>query len=384
VATDNSKKRANKKRRGRGEGSIKQRGPNCWETRVSLGYNSKGKRVRKTVYGATKAEVMQKVSELRFKLARGEAVDPSRLTLAEWLQHWLDVSRTNMAESTWEGYDELARLYVQPILGHVQLQRITPLHIEQLYAQLVKDKKSLFRCRAVGTFLSAALNQAVRQRLLATNPVRQVRKPKPRPREIRPFTDKEARRFLEALKTYRLYALFALALGSGMRQGELFGLRWCDVDLEKEELAVTRTLAQVKGKRYLKEPKSERSRRRLRLPGFVVEALRAHRERMLTECLPVEGDAPVFCTRRGTWLKRNDLTKHVFKPALKRGGLKDIRFHDLRHTHATSLLRRGKSIKAVSYRLGHASVQLTLQVYTHVLPVDDQELADTLDQVYAV
>lgn len=193
-----------------------------------------------------------------------------------------------------------------------------------------------------------------------------------------------------------LYALFAVALGTGMRQGELLGLRWDDIDFEKGTVAVQRSLAQLRGQFVLKEPKSKRSRRSVALPRFALDALRDHRAAMLKE-----GNiaAPVFCTRTGQFIGKSNLIGQVFKPAVRRANaaaaskaeaagvtpevLPDIRFHDLRHTHATTLLSKGHSLKAVSQRLGHANVELTLRVYAHVLPTDDQKLADSLDKMLA-
>ncbi len=157
-----------------------------------------------------------------------------------------------------------------------------------------------------------------------------------------------------------------------MRQGELFGLRWQDIDFEREQLTVRHSLAEVKGEFILKEPKSKRSRRTVKLPACVVQALRNHRTAMEKEG---HGSPFVFVTKKGTHITKTNLTRQVLRPALRKAGLKRVRFHDLRHSHASMLLNAGASIKAVSHRLGHSSVELTLRTYTHCLPDADDTLA---------
>jgi integrase len=231
--------------------------------------------------------------------------------------------------------------------------------------------------------------------MIPFKPAADVVKARPDERETQYLTEPQTQRLLEAARSHRLNALFALALGSGMRQGELLGLRWEDVDFGTGALLVRRSLAQVRGEFILKEPKSKRSRRMIRLPRFALNALMGHRQAMLKE-----GNiaAPVFCTKTGNFIAKSNFIRQVFKPLIKRAnemGVKEandngielsllpaIRFHDLRHTHATGLLARGYSIKAVSQRLGHASVELTLRVYAHVLPTDDGVLAEGLDQMF--
>jgi integrase len=239
------------------------------------------------------------------------------------------------------------------------------------------------------------MRHAVRLKLIAFNPAADVTKARPEDREMLFLTEPQAKLFLDAARGHRFYPLFALAIGSGMRQGELLGLQWSDLDLEKGAVTVSRSLAQIKGQFILKEPKSKRSRRTITLPRFVVNALRDHRQTILKE-----GNiaAPVFCTRTGNFIAKSNLIRQVHKPIVRRANeraveaaknqgtqpdlLPDIRFHDLRHTHATNLLAQGYAIKAVAQRLGHASIEITLRVYAHVLPTDDAALAEGLDRMF--
>ena len=208
------------------------------------------------------------------------------------------------------------------------------------------------------TLLSNALRQAVRQF----------------------FSADQATRFLAASKPKRLRSLFALALGTGMRQGELLGLRWDAIDFERDMVTVRHSLAEVKSVFILKEPKRKRSRRTFKLPAFVVESLKEHQAAMAKKS---HGSAFCFVTKNGNHIGKSSLTRQVFKPILKAAKLPQVKFHSLRHSHASALLQDGTSIKAVSQRLGHSTVELTLRVYFHLLPDADESLAALTDKLFA-
>jgi integrase len=386
-----------RKRRGRTEGSIYYReADGQWVGSVSLGYDGNGKRKRRVVYGASKQEVQEKLRQLQTESLAGTLSDVGRLTVGEYLQRWLEnTAKNKVRPTTYARYEQLVRLHVRPILGGVQLGKLRAVHVEACYAELERNGATAWTRKMAGTLLTSALRHAVRLKLIPFNPAADVVKARPEEKEMRFLTEPQAKQFLDAARGARLFALFALAVGSGMRQGELLGLQWPDIDFDKGTLSVQRSLAQVKGQFVLKEPKSKRSRRTIKLPRFTLDALQQHRQAILKE-----GNigAPVFCTKTGNYIGKSNLIRQVFKPALARanekatgaakehGGqpalLPDIRFHDLRHTHATGLLAQGHSIKAVSQRLGHASIELTLRVYAHVLPTDDDALADGLERMF--
>jgi integrase len=239
--------------------------------------------------------------------------------------------------------------------------------------------------RKAVTLLSTALRHAVRLRLIPFNPAADIPKAKPGEKDLEFFTAAQAQAFLAAASQKRLYALFALALGTGMRQGEILGLKWEDIDFSNGQLTVHRSLAQLKkqtqGERFvLKEPKSQRSRRTIRLPAFVLDALNAHRQAMLKER---HGSPFVFTTKTGKHISKSNLTRQVFRPILARAGLSQVKFHSLRHSHASALLRDGASIKAVSQRLGHSTVELTLRVYCHLLSDADGALAGQAERLFS-
>lgn len=381
-----------RKRRGRGEGAIIQRGDGRWAAEISLGVDATGKRRRKTIYGESKKDVAEKLRKLQAENDAGRLVETEQLTTAEYLTRWLNnTSKEKVHAGTWERYRQVTELYLIPILGGLKLSKLAPLHVEQCYAQMAAgatDRKqaSAWTRKMAGVVLSLALKHAVRMKLIPHNPAADVAKARPVAREMLYLNERQSRWLLEAAKSHRLNALIALALGSGMRQGELLGLQWGDIDFDKATVDVKRSLAWVKGKPTLKEPKSKTSRRTIALPGFVVAALREHRTAALKAGLIA---APVFSTKTGTHISKNNFLRQTFRPMLRRADKlaeaagaaghervpHNLRFHDLRHTHATCMIAAGHSVKAVSRRLGHADITITLKAYAHVMPNDDDKLA---------
>jgi integrase len=383
-----------RKRRGRSEGSIFFREADSqWVGSISLGYDGDGKRKRRTVYGATKREVQDKIQALQGQALTGSLPTAARLTVGEYLDRWLaNTAKSTVQPTSYTRYERLVRMQIKPLLGRIQLAGLNALHIENFYSEMARAGVNPRTSKMAGGLLTNALNHAVRPlKLIATNPAVGIKKARPTDIEMQFLTDPQARLFLETARPHRLFALFSLAIASGMRQGEMLALRWTDIDFDKSTVAVSRSLAYVDGGFLVKEPKSKGSRRTITLPRFAVEALREHRQSMLREG---NISAPVFCTLNGQYILNTNLTRRVFKPLIRKTNeniirsastteaLPDIRFHDLRHTHATSLLASGHSIKAVSQRLGHADIKVTLQVYAHVLPTDDAVLADGLDRLF--
>jgi len=382
-----------RKRRGRGEGSIFQRDDGLWVGKVSFGYDGTGKRQRRVIYAATKNEVQDK---LRMLSSQAPSSEPAGLTVGQYLDRWLtNHAKPSVRPTTFVDYERIVRVHLRPILGGVKLRKLGSIHVENLYATMQDNGATAHTRRAAGTILGMALRHGVKLKLIPHNPAADIAKARLEDRELLVLTDDQTKRFLAAAKSKRLYALFALAIGSGMRQGELLALRWSDIDFQKGTVSVQRSLAQIKGEFVLKEPKSKTSRRTITLPRFALDALRDHRAAMLKEG---NVSAPVFCTRTGEYNAKTNLIRKVFKPILQAANdaaineakerdtepalLPPIRFHDLRHTAATSLLSRGQSIKAVSQRLGHAKVDITLRVYAHVLPNDDAKLADAVQLAF--
>ncbi len=227
--------------------------------------------------------------------------------------------------------------------------------------------------------LRRALKQALRWGLIARNPCDAIDPPRVPKRQIAPLTAEQVQNLLDTAKSDRLYALYVVAIGTGMRLGEIFGLQWPDVDLKGRAINVRSTLIEINGKLSLAEPKTPKSRRRVDLPQFVVDALTKHRAQSAREGF---AKAPwIFCNSTGGPLRRTHFHVNHFKPLLDTADLPAIRFHDLRHTSATLLLAAGVHPKVVQERLGHSQIGITLDTYSHVVPTMQLEAATKLDLV---
>ena len=363
-----------RKRRGRGEGSICQRANGTWQASASAGYDGNGKRLRRTVYGKTKREVQEK---LRTAATEGP-IEINRLTVGEFLDHWIEsVKVPTIAQSTADRYRTVIKFQLNPHIGGVRLNKLRIVHVEQVVAKL-RDSKAAGTTGLAMRVLNGALRHASRRGLIPANPCPDVEKPRVNRVEMKVWNDEEAKQFLAAVEVHRDHNLFVTALTTGMRQGELFALEWGDIDFDGAFLIVRRTLSGTGRKRCIKEPKSGKGRR-IDLAPVTLEALTRQRKAMLAEG---NINATVFCNREGGWVDRGDIVRRTFLPAIKRADVPVIRFHDLRHTHATLLLLADENIKVVSERLGHASIAITLDTYSHVLPTMQKAAADKIQRLF--
>jgi integrase len=371
-------------------GQIIKRGERTWLVRIFQGRDQNGKRgyVNKTVHG-TKKDAEKYLSATLTAISTGTFVEPSALTLDGFLDNWLEsAARPRVSERTFAEYTALLKRYVREPLGSKKLAGLRPLDIQALYSAMQERGLSARVVRYTHAVISSALKQAVRWGMLYRNPAELVQLPKQTRQEMRALTPEEASRFLAALAGDRCATLFALALATGMRPEEYLGLQWIDVDPAKATVTVRRALVwRTKGGGwYFTEPKTARSRRTIPLPASVVVALTEHKRRQAEERLKAgpawQDHGLVFATPIGTPLNISNLTRVRFKPALSKAGLPGtIRLYDLRHTCATLLLQAGENPKVVSERLGHASVTLTLDVYTHVLPDMQRAAAQKLENL---
>jgi len=366
-----------RKRRGRGEGSIYQRADGTWVANASLGYRANGKRIRKEVTGKTKRSVQEKIGRL---LTSDGNLDITKITVADYLARWLNNTAKKRTEpTTHQRYEQIIRLHINPYIGHLRLAKLVPISVEQFFVQQEEKGVSPRNRELSGVVLQAACRNAVRLRLIPYNPVADVQKPKSPKPEMQVWTPDEAQLFMETAKTDRLYSLFVLAITGGMRQGELFALRWTDIDFEAGAVSVTKTLEEIKGKLRIKQPKTSGSRRRVTLPKFALAALHEHRKAMVAEGY---ARSPVFCDTEGGWLRKSNFRRRTYLPLLKKAEVPKLRFHDMRHAQATFLLLKGVHPKVVSERLGHANIQVTLNSYSHVMPSLEKEAADKLDELF--
>jgi len=343
---------------------------------------------RKYVYGRKYKDVERKLAEAMGDAARGIVVDDKNLTVSEYLDRFLeDVQRGSVRESTYSRDKYLVANHVKPALGRVKLKNLSAMHLQRLYREKQDAGLSASTVQKIHHILHKALAQAVRWDLIARNPADAAKAPRPASAEMRPLDTEEVRRLLDAAYGDRLEALYVLAVTTGMRRGELLGLKWSDVDLENGRLSIGRALTRTSNGKYvvLAETKTRGSRRTVKLTQRAVEALRNHLERQLAEIEAVGDhycdDGLVFATGAGTPINPSNLRQRSFTPLLKRAGLPHIRFHDLRHTCATLLLSRGVHPKFVQELLGHATIAITLDTYSHVMPGMGDQTAVAMQDV---
>ena len=365
------------RRRGRREGSIYKRSDGRWCGALTVGAKEDGKPRRKVIYGRTRQEVAERLTQLQTDPRSLQVTGAPGLRLAEFLHRWLenDVRHSRRA-TTAEGYASVVHQHINPRIGGIRLQKLTPLHVEAFLADLERDGVSAGRRNRVFIVLRVALQKSMAQRLIRDNPTDGVASPNVPTREMRPLTVEEAERLLKCAQGTRYEALFVLALTTGLRWGELAGLRWGDVDLEGGSLQVQRIVVEANVKLLTHEPKTRSGRRRVPIAAFAVEALRAHRDRQAATPHPT---AWVFSNRIGGPLRKGNFHAEHWKPLRERVGVGSARFHDLRHTTASLLLRRGIHPKVVQSLLGHSKFAVTMDLYSHLMDGMHGEAAAALD-----
>jgi len=356
------------RKRANGEGSIYQRADGLWVAAIT---GADGHRRR--VYAHTRADAGRRLTEAlqRRDQGTGETVPAGRDTVAAYLGTWLDGLGGTVRATTAEKYRRDVRLHVLPYIGRLALPRLTPQRLQRLYGELAEAGLSAMSIRHIHAAVHKALEQAVRWGKVTRNVADLVDPPQASRAEMRTLTLEQVRTLLGAAREDRLEALYVVAVTTGMRRGELLGLRWVDVDIPGQALAVTGSLQRVKAKGLVRvEPKTARSRRRILLTPTAVAALRRHQEAQAAERLKAadwwQDQGLVFCSALGTPLEAGNMLRRSFHPLLVRAGLPSMRFHDLRHTAATVMLGRGVHPKIASEMLGHATVGITLDTYSHV------------------
>lgn len=341
---------------------------------------------RRYVSGKTRDEVRQKLTKAMANRDGGLIFDDKNLTVGEYLDKWLkDAVRGTVRESTFSRDEYLVSNHIEPALGRLKLKNLNALHLQGLYRERQDSGLSGSTVQKMHHVLHKALAQAVRWNLIPRNPADAAKAPTPSStKEMHPLSVSEARRFLEAARGDRLEALYVLAVHTGMRRGELLGLKWEDVDLEGSTIRVRRTLTRIENGRRLAlgEPKTKKSRRTVRLTPAAVEALKHHRARQAEEKLKIgslyQNNGLVFAGEIGNLINPSNLRQRSFAKLLRRAGLLPITFHDLRHTCASILFQRNVHPKFVQELLGHASVAITLDTYSHMLPGMGGEAGDAM------
>jgi integrase len=369
-------------------GSIIKRG-STYSVVLDLGRGPDGRRVRKWHSGyRTKREAERARVELLSRLDQGAYVEPSRLTLAEFLSdQWLPGLATRVRLTTLHGYRTNLERYVLPRVGAVSLQRLSAADLDALYAALLaaggKDGRPLSArtVQAVHMTVRRALGDAARWGLVTRNVATLASPPRPRRAEMHSWTAAELRRFLEHVQGDRLAALWELAASTGMRRGELLGLRWLDVDLDRARVSVRQTLVLAGRQVITSEPKTGRGRRSVAIDPRTVAALKTWKSAQSAERLtwgPAWTDSGLVFTREDGTPIHPEWLSDAFDWRIRTSGLPRIRFHDLRHTHASLGLAAGVPVKVMSERLGHATSSFTADAYQHVTPALEEQAASTV------
>ncbi|ACO45097.1 site-specific integrase [Deinococcus deserti] len=356
-------------KRANGEGYIGRRKDGSgWGGYVTLGYGPDGKQQRRYFSAKTQAEAREKLQALVSE-RNGGCLSSETLTLAAYLDRWLTHKQRDVKFNTHRSYEMTARVHIKPRLGKVQLDKLTPLHIEELVSALLAEGQSAKVALGCVKLLRTALTQAVRWQLVGRNVAQSVTPPKHTPKEMQVWTPDEASRFLAVAREHRLYALFYLALATGMRRGELLGLKWESINMLAGTLVVQHNLIDRVSSVTLETPKTRASRRTIALSPDTVEALRAHRHsQWLEQCKAGEKwqeHGMVFPSDVGTLMFPANLMG-AFRRLCAKARVPAIRLHDLRHTSASLLIRANVPPKVVADRLGHTDPGFTLRVYAHV------------------
>ena len=369
-------------------GSIRQRGQHSWEIRVDLGRDpetDKRRRRIETVKGP-KREAQRRLAEMLVDSDRGAlVVRPGRLTVRDLLVAWLEgYVTTNCSVRTQDSYRSIVDIHLNPGIGHIFLKNLQPTDIQRYYSSVLNEKglspRTVHHQHRV---LSEALKHGVKQGWLVRNPCQMVDPPRPRKTLMQTLGPEEVGVLLEAAQTSPFYPIIVTAVSSGLRQGELLGLRWRDINLDLAFLSVSQVLYKRRGLCEFKEPKSDHSRRKVNLTPRLALFLREYRKQKETEGIMMGRllmlDNLVFSNLERKPVDPGTLT-HAFRQIADSVGLK-CRFHDLRHTFASLMLMAGANAKVVSEALGHSSVGFTLDTYSHVLPTMQKTAMSNLDKL---
>ncbi|GAA4703650.1 tyrosine-type recombinase/integrase [Brevibacillus fulvus] len=369
------------------KGYFRKRG-NSWSYTVDLGKDEiTGKRKQKTKNGfKTKKDAEKACNELINQLNKGTYIEPSEKTIKEYIMEWMDINAKQILRpSSYDNHLIVIEKHIIPELGSLKLSQLTPSHIQKFYNQLSTEGLSPDYIRYMHSILRKSIGQAVKWQLVARNVVELVEPPRLADKDIVTWSLEEATEFLDYVEAHgkRFFVAYVLAIYTGMRRGEILGLRWKDINWEHGKLSVRQTVYRTRQGLLFQEPKTKNSKRQISLPEYVLSSLRRHRsdqnkQKLLLGGLYNDHDL-VICTDEGKPIEPRNLVRH-FDRMIQETGLQKIRFHDLRHTHATILLQLGEHPKVVSERLGHSRVGVTLDTYSHVLPDMQKDAANNFEQ----
>ncbi len=380
------------------KGHIYKRAKNSWTIIYDLPVDlvtNKRRQKSQTIKG-TKREAERALREVMLSLEQGSYVKPNKITLGELLRQWLkEYASMNTTDRTQESYTSIIERHLIPSLGRISLRELQPQHLQSYYAKKLSegraDGKGGLSARSVvyhHRILSKALDFAMKMGLVVRNVAKVVEPPRVARKTMQTLSPEEVTHFLDVARETDYYVYFATLLYTGLRRGELLALRWRNLDLDSGKLTVVETAYKLGNGEYrIKEPKTAQSRRTVTLPLSLVDLFKVYRsdQELLRIQLGISLNADdfVFIRPDGSPVNPSAVTL-AFRRIIKRAGLKGIRIHDSRHTHATLMLSAGIHPKVVSERLGHANIGITLDIYSHVLPGMQEAAAEKFDRMFEV
>ncbi|MDD4834009.1 MAG: site-specific integrase [Lutispora sp.] len=386
-----------------GQPSIYQRTDGRWSTTISIGIDEKSnKPIRKTIYGKTKNDVLYKLDEIKKTLEESNKSDFSNVTLSQWLDIWLyDYIKPSIRPTTFSSYESISRIHIKPHIGHLLLKDLKAEHIQRLFNEKANNGRydglgglSTRTIKYIHFLIKSALSQAIKMGFLDKNVAEATVLPRMVKKDIRVLTLIEQSKFLSTVAGDRLSAAFILDLSTGLRQGELLALKWGDINFEENYIRVRRTIIRTNifnkdkestSQLIFQDPKTKAGKRFVPYPDNISNVLSEHKHRQISEKIKAgslyEDNDFVFCTELGKPIEPRNFTRKFYKLA-KKAGLQDINLHALRHTYATRLLEMNEHPKVVQELLGHSSITVTLDIYSHVMPEIKKSAANKLNKLF--
>ena len=376
------------KRRANGEGNLRKRKDGRWEGRYTAGRDpDTGKAIYKNVLGKTQAEAKAKLKQAIEEAKGLDAAKVGRYTIGQWMDVWFEhYAKVKVRPSSHQTYRGYIDNHIKPNIGKIPLEKLTSLELQKFYKRLLekgrvnriesrKQSKGLSAktVRNIHQIISSAMQLAREQNLITGNPAEGCALPRLEHREMKTLPVEQLQSFLREAKESGVYELYYLELATGLRRGELLGLKWEDIDLEQGDLRVKRQIARINGEVVEAPLKTKNAYRTLPLAEDTVSILLEQKKK-------VDGNPWVFPSPTGGPISP-DSVLHMLHRVLKRAGLPRVRFHDLRHTFATLALQNGVDVKTVSGMLGHFSAGFTLDTYAHVTTASQRQAAKTMDGI---